>query len=249
MRPRSNSLFHFTNNETFLFDIFKSGFWPRYCLEDIEWQGFPKFEFVAFPMVCFCDIPLSRITEHTELYGSYGIGLTKEWAERNSLNPVIYISPNSGLSESILANMNFAAQSCENIEENETNNQLDESRFLVAHIKPTHGKMLKEGKPFERDFYQESEWRYVPRNNQILTHLTHEEFKDTDSIDISNYKSKKYCSLKITPNDVAYIFVPTDSDIPKIISFIRAELGDYSNNDLMVLYSRIVSIEKLNGDM
>lgn len=35
MRPRSNSLFHFTNDENFLFDILKSGFWPRYCLEDI----------------------------------------------------------------------------------------------------------------------------------------------------------------------------------------------------------------------
>lgn len=200
-------------------------------------------------MVCFCDIPLSRISEHTELYGSYGLGLTKQWAEKNSLNPVLYISPNSGLRESILESMNLAAKSSEEIDEYEANPQMDETRFLIAHIKPTSGKMKKNERSTVRDFYQESEWRYIPRNSQIMTHLTHSEFNDTETIDISNYKSKKNCSLKVTPKDVAYIFVPTDLDIPKVIRFIGAELGEFSNNDLMVLYSRIVSIETLNGDM
>jgi hypothetical protein len=92
MRPRSQSLFHFTNQAESLFDILKAGFWPKYCLEDIGWQNFEKFDYIAFPMVCFCDIPLSRIAEHTGYYGSYGIGLKKEWAEKNALNPVLYIS-------------------------------------------------------------------------------------------------------------------------------------------------------------
>jgi len=39
MKPRSSTLFHFTKNEEILFDIMENGFWPRYCLEDIQWQG------------------------------------------------------------------------------------------------------------------------------------------------------------------------------------------------------------------
>jgi hypothetical protein len=249
MRPRSNSLFHFTNHEKFLFDILESGFWPRYCLEDIIWQDFKKFEFIAFPMVCFCDVPLSRITEHTEHYGSYGVGLKKEWAERNTLNPVLYISPKSGLRESILRSMDFAARTCSDIEKSDSNKELDENRFLVSHIKPTKGIMLKNENKMYRDFYQESEWRYIPRNPSVATHLVHSEFNDAVKIDFHNRQSKKYCSLKITPIDIAYIFVPTDSDIPKIIKFIQNNLRSFSQNDLMILYSRIVSIETLQGDM
>jgi hypothetical protein len=137
MRPRSQSLFHFTNQAESLFDILKAGFWPKYCLEDIGWQNFEKFDYIAFPMVCFCDIPLSRIAEHTGYYGSYGIGLEKEWAEKNALNPVLYISSKSGLRDSILKSMDFAAEATKNSDEIDSNNQLDESRFLVSHIKPT----------------------------------------------------------------------------------------------------------------
>jgi hypothetical protein len=137
MRPRSQSLFHFTNQAESLFDILKAGFWPKYCLEDIGWQNFEKFDYIAFPMVCFCDIPLSRIAEHTGYYGSYGIGLKKEWAEKNALNPVLYISSKSGLRDSILKSMDFAAEATKNSDEIDSNNQLDESRFLVSHIKPT----------------------------------------------------------------------------------------------------------------
>eukprot|EP01034_Spumella_vulgaris_P011525 gene11525-14663_t len=70
------------------------GFWPRYSLEDFRWQvsGPNSHEFAAFPMVCFCDIPLSRIDEHVGFYGSYGLGLSREWGIRAGLNPVQYIA-------------------------------------------------------------------------------------------------------------------------------------------------------------
>ena len=117
---KSNSLFHFTPKEEYLLDILENGFWPRYCFEDIEWL-IPKdlknelekqeednfletltkelvksnISSIAYPMSCFCDIPLSKITAHTDFYGSFGLGMTKEWGIRKRLNPIFYLSDNS----------------------------------------------------------------------------------------------------------------------------------------------------------
>lgn len=60
-------------------------------------------DFVAFPMVCFCDIPLSRIDEHIGFYGRFGIGMTRKWAEQNGLNPVLYASGSNNLTKELLA--------------------------------------------------------------------------------------------------------------------------------------------------
>jgi Putative abortive phage resistance protein AbiGi, antitoxin len=48
-------------------------------------------------IVCFCDLPLSNLSEHLNFYGNYGIGLTKEWGIGKGINPVIYLSQASEL--------------------------------------------------------------------------------------------------------------------------------------------------------
>ncbi|MFU0923178.1 abortive infection system antitoxin AbiGi family protein [Kluyvera sichuanensis] len=82
MKPKSETLFHFTKSSDTLEIILKNGFWPRYCLEDIRWLEFTDVEYVSYPMVCFCDIPLSRISEHVSFYGSFGLGVSKDWAKK-----------------------------------------------------------------------------------------------------------------------------------------------------------------------
>ena len=78
----SNCLFHFTNSAENLLNILENEFNPRYCLENLKFLDFsPKmtdyFE-IAIPMVCFCDIPLSKIKTHISIYGNYGIGMKKK---------------------------------------------------------------------------------------------------------------------------------------------------------------------------
>ena len=100
MKPKSHTLFHFTKNIEFVKNILLDGFWPRYCLEDLSWYIF-EYDYVAFPMVCFCDIPLSRISEHVDFYGEFGVGVTKEWALANNLNPLSYLAKNSTYCSSV----------------------------------------------------------------------------------------------------------------------------------------------------
>lgn len=50
-------------------------------------------------MVCFTDIPIELSEAHRNDYGSYGIGLKKEWGIKNKLNPINYV-----IKDSILCN-------------------------------------------------------------------------------------------------------------------------------------------------
>src|SRR5690349_4482410 len=97
MTPRTKTLFHFTSTLDTLLRILREGFWPQYCLEDVRWLGDKSTNWLAWPMVSFCDIPISRLHEHTEFYGCYGIGLYRAHWEITGLNPVLYVSQESNL--------------------------------------------------------------------------------------------------------------------------------------------------------
>ena len=249
MQPRSSTLFHFTKSEDILFDILLNGFWPRYCLEDIEWQ-IERSDFIAFPMVCFCDIPLARISEHIKFYGSFGVGLTKEWAVKNNLNPILYLSGSSELSNSIKRNFKYVlSHQTDDDGEKESEKAMEDSRYLIANAKPTKGFMRSSGDRVEKEFYQESEWRYVPAHDEINNYFLEETFTNSERMVEEHKKTKEFASLKFLPSDVAYIFVPKDSDIPSVINFIQNKLDHYPGADLKVLYSRVFSLESLSRDL
>jgi hypothetical protein len=89
----SNKLFHFTNSMDAVKSILKDGFFPHYCLEysldrddkQAAAKGRPPMR--AIPIVCFCDLPLSLIRTHLKKYGSFGIGLDKNWGKKTGWRP------------------------------------------------------------------------------------------------------------------------------------------------------------------
>lgn len=245
--PRSSSLFHFTKSEDVLKSILKNGFWPRYCLEDIQWQGHVDFEFVAFPMVCFCDIPIGRIAEHVRFYGSFGLGLTKEWGIEKNLNPIMYIASKNNLVQNAITSLTNVIHSHPIV--NDRALGLAQERHIFAHAKPIKGKMIINGESEEKEFYQESEWRFVPQHQFVADHLTRLQFNSPTMLDAMNLNTYEYCRLKWTPNDIRYIFVPTDADIPSIMDFIQTQLADFTYTEIKVLMSRVTSLESLKHDL
>lgn len=238
MSPRSNTLFHFTKNLEILKYILKRGFWPRYCLEDMSWLGMKTTEFVAFPMVCFCDIPLSRVEEHVKFYGEFGIGLTKEWAKSNGLTPIHYIAPSSNMPE-IYKNL---------FKSSKEGKGWESLRYLLAHTKPIEGNMVIGGQLIEKEFHQESEWRYISKNDVIKSFITKTQYEDVVSLEERNKETEKHM-LEFLPKDIKYIFVKNDSDIPEIINFIQAEMDKYPSADVKVLMSRVTSLESIHRDL
>lgn len=245
MKPKSQTLFHFTKNLEFVKNILTDGFWPRYCLEDLSWY-IHNIDYVAFPMVCFCDIPLSRIRDHVNFYGEYGIGVTKDWAITNKLNPVSYLSNTSNYGAAVNNLYKNVDHTGGTVYYKNSGNDLN---TMLSHFKPLNGKMVVGGDSIDKEFYQENEWRYVPCGTELQAWLPKDAFSNYEKLDEYNSQTKQNFSLKLSPKDVKYIFVKQDSDIPEIINFIQSSLDHYSNADLKILMSRVVSLESINDDL
>ncbi|AOX08608.1 hypothetical protein D3C76_899700 [compost metagenome] len=245
MHPKSNTLFHFTKSSDTLKHVLKSGFWPRYCPEDVSWVGYEEFDYIAYPMVCFCEIPLSRLTEHVGFYGSFGLGLTREWAAKNGLNPVFYTSPGSPMATSFKSFNELANRVVKPV----STELKTLMRSYLSFSKPTAGTMIIDSKPIDKAFYQESEWRYVAQGDGVKQYLLAQEFSDPEIRDGHNKVTYERCLLKFTPADIKYIFVREDSDIPDIVNFIQTELDAYPGADLKILMSRVTSLESIRQDL
>ncbi|ELG4788095.1 hypothetical protein RAL05_004263 [Vibrio vulnificus] len=244
MSPKSHTLFHFTDKIETLKLILMNGFWPRFCLEDVSWLKYPDFDFIAYPMVCFCDIPLSRVNEHVSFYGEYGLGLTKDWAVRNGITPVQYISNKSNIPKayrdlSDIVSSHPTAQ----------DHGFKVIRQMLAHAKPISGQMNINEQMVERDFVQESEWRLIADNENYPDYLNKTDFENADKRNQLNELTKAHSMCKIVPNDIKYIFVKRDTDIPTVVNFIQEYLGGYSGDAIKLLVSRVISLETIQRDI
>ena len=272
---KSNSLFHFTPKEEYLLDILENGFWPRYCFEDIEWlipkdlknelekqEEGPILEFIkylikrnissiAYPMSCFCDIPLSKITAHTDFYGSFGLGMKKEWGIRKGLNPIFYLSDNS-IIPNLIRNFilkNIPADAINLLFSNELSPNT--TLQLMKFLKPLRGRMKVNGKEVTKNFDEECEWRYTPtsdENSPFQNFLPNIFSRSNEDLLNSNAITKKNASLKFESSDIKYIFVPEDSHIPVIINKINEIFKGNPENERLILLSKVISLDTIKKD-
>lgn len=243
---RSSALFHYTKDINTLQNILKYGFYPFYCLEQLPFGGTnPE---IAFPMVCFCDIPISRISEHLRFYGTYGLAMDKNnWGIGHKINPILYISDNSGLSKSIEMTIKGAKKLKEEYNEDQ---YLKNIRHICAYIKKINGKAKAlDGEYKDKNFYLENEWRYVPKSLKIRPYLKKEEYDNPKILSDNNKIANKEGCIAIHPNDIRYIVVETDWDVDDLIKFIENELTDCSDDRKKQLISRILPMEFILQDI
>jgi hypothetical protein len=241
MNPRTKTLFHFTSSLDTLLRILREGFWPQYCLEDVRWLGDKSAQWLAWPMVSFCDIPISRLHEHTGFYGGYGVGVYRDNWAATGLNPVLYVSQDSTVRKFIRELL---------LDTKHTGDAAMKTAGMVmmAYCKPMSGRV--HGIEKEKDFYSECEWRFISPVDKCTEKffLSEQEFRDERHLKKANEERRKEEMLEFKPGDVRYIAVKSRDEVHEVIRFIDAELK-HDQRDRDLLKTRIIALEELSSDI
>lgn len=253
MNISANSLFHFMKEFDYLLDAIKGNFSPRYCKEVIK----PFFdEPIYIAMKCFCDIPLSMVNNHCVYYGTYGLGLSKEWGINSGVNPVSYYCQNS----EHINNIKSAIDSVNDINIYQFNrfgkefdalaNAILMSRQSVLNYKPIKGNMMREGKLFEDvHFYDEREWRYISKygpcddGDLFIPQYISNSDSMCENLGIYNEKLREIEKINFSHSDINFIIVNTDEEITKLFGVID-NMG-ISNLEKCVFKTKIFKYEDL----
>ena len=241
----SDSIFHFTKSINSLFGILENEFQPNFCFERCELKN--RVVKGAYPMVCFCDIPLSQVKEHIgPYYGNYGIGMSKDWAEKKGLNPVLYVKKTSHLAAHISALVDISRST----KELKTSIQTTLISIL-RYVKPYEGNYLRgEKTPDKIKFYDERELRYVPppeetENRHLF--LNADEYKDLETRKKSNSIIKKL-KLSFEPDDIRYIIINNEDEISSMVEQLLKIKKKYSYEAVLKLLTRIITTEQIKRD-
>ena len=242
----ADCLFHFTRRKESLISILRNHFMPFYCMEKLSYLDLKDsdkeyFE-MAFPLVCFCDIPNPLQEIHRKKFGNYGIGLDKAWGIKKRLTPIVYTHRNTILSSNIKYLIELYPKLINyGIPENELNGFKNHISFLMMHYKSYEGYAYnKDEKRFDEEiirFYDEREWRYIPLNcNGLKLKLERDEYKTIGILKEENDKIQKCNKLDFQLPDIKYLYLKDESEIQPFLNALRDK---YSESDLNTLKSLI----------
>ena len=246
-------LFHFCPKNA-LFGILKSTFHVSYAKEKII--GKSKKREIGVPMVSFCDLKLSEVSSHMDKYGNYGIGLTKEWANKNGLNPVLYISQHSPFTDGLLSGLDKIHAHRRKLEKSGDSEGLTTKYMNIyntyRYVKNYEASLHRKGhKKIEKyRFADEREWRYVPP----LSNTSLQPFVPLEAIKTEEKKKKlnesiHHVSLHFEPEDIRYLIVESDDEISELINHLMKVKKRFGEATLNRLKSRILTSEQIELDI
>lgn len=285
-KPSSASLFHYTKQANGLFGIIEHGFRYSYCFEQFDetvarFINRPVVQMarpissceqkygIAIPMICFCDIPISRADSHRTNYGDYCIGINKEVvrSQMPNINPVLYQSSSwimhalKTLVESIPRQEQIDDYFKQTKSITQGKNTVDGASEIIkaqsSGILPRLNfdaipaiKLLLSLVKTDISKYDEREWRvFWEENIDIVFGLTEELFNQKKS----DY-NKKICDRYATfdSNIISHIIVPTENCVWCVIDKIKSSstiLGKTATNDEKeLLITKITTFERIEND-
>ncbi|MCE5163772.1 abortive infection system antitoxin AbiGi family protein [Plesiomonas sp. PI-19] len=244
-------LFHFTDKNG-LFRLLESTFKVSYARERIE--GKQTVKSFGIPMISFCDLKLSELKVHMGKYGSYGIGMTKEWANRKGLNPVWYVNKYCNFADefSLALDGIFTAWDVEENAERVARLSDDYMRIVntYRYIKNYEGTLIRQGEQTPNfRFADEREWRFVPPigTKGVLPFVPVEKIATQEQK--AAYNDKIDVSLHFTPDDIKYLIVNDDNEITELINHLRVHKDRFEPSVIDRLASRILTAKQINNDM
>src|SRR5674476_203117 len=140
-KESADYLFHYTDRIEHLVNIMNDYFLPFFSMESIEKLNIPQLSnHLAFPMVCFCDIPIERHEIHKINFGDYGIGMKKEWGIKKHLTPVVYYDAESYTASVVRGLIRLESQFDPKLKDDVRGTYLKYVSLLMMMYKPYKGE-------------------------------------------------------------------------------------------------------------
>lgn len=242
---RTSSLFHFTGKLENLKKILFEGLKPNFCKEDLCTQDYELI--IGIPMVSFCDIPLTRITNFTNRYNEYAIGFSKEWADKKGVNPVLYAN-NQSILNSFRCIKDIQRRAKDRLQDLLTDNKEEyiESKYVPTPQAPYSREFIRSiadddnlfyartylfgfSKKFNGYYkgkqqcnYDENEWRYIVKeslpNNEWLWFK--EKYENWRGDETKKKTESIFSPLKFATEDINFIILRDDNQIARMIDYI-----------------------------
>lgn len=260
----STSIVHHTSTKEALMKILKNEcFKVNYCTERIYVDG-QKSLHIAVPMVSFADIKLSdyarvyrdskKIEEETTAlgyYGDYALCLSKEWARKNHVYPICYISKPGNMHDVaanyLLHDLSSYAQATippqDLGQDVELPNLASFCKHDIGYLERTLS--ASSAKRHKYAFYNEREYRYVPAHipvkwNFFNTHSDYDQGKIMK--DKCNKNLAEYLRFDLYSN-VTGIVVKTEESIDELMELLN-KMHNQRLKKLAEQYSKDPSIYK-----
>jgi hypothetical protein len=201
-------------------------------------------------MVSFSDFPVSEL-KYRQSYGKYGIGMSKIWANKNKLNPVIYMAKQSQLTRDYFNQFTDIHKDVMLGRPNK--NWFDSIIYMLSFMKNYQGHLVIERLGIDNKSYRfsdEREWRYVPIKKEL------KEIEAPLFLNGSNYSSDKDkwnnmlspLTLKFLLEDINYIIIEKDTEINDFIKYIKECHPQLTEIESHALCSRIISFVRIRND-
>jgi Putative abortive phage resistance protein AbiGi, antitoxin len=161
----SNTILHTTDKKGLLGILKEFSFKPYYCNEMVS-AGKDIIN-AAFPMISFSDFPVSEL-KYRFSYGRYGIGLSKSWARKNKLNPVLYVEKKSQLILDYYKQFITDEKKISEIGKDKA--RIDTILLMLSYMKNYQGHLKIERLKIDEKNYRfsdEREWRFVPLKQEL----------------------------------------------------------------------------------
>ena len=223
-----------------------TGIIPNYCEEDLS---FDNNEFVVgIPMASFCDIPITLLDEHNSRYGNYGVALTKEWAIRKGLTPIMYIA-NDDVLRSVYYHHERNQKVIDWYNRIDVKKRLAEDTVLKGFPLEDYVKMLSakqehafnthiigylkqyEGKYQKKSInnYAENEWRYIVPDEDGTNWFWSKDAYMKWRFPNNNMNAKKPApskelrqyTLTFENTDISYVLIRNEEFKKKVIEYIK----------------------------
>ncbi len=237
MAVSTESVVHYTNEDNFKNILIEKGFKGSYCREHIR-NASGGYQPFYVPVISFCDLPISQSLDSLN-YGSYGIGLSKDWATKNGLNPILYLEKNSKLF-----------------------NGLDDDFKKKGNDRSWAFKMLPYFKNYRNDltrrdgsvlknyiFYNEREWRYH-LDLDVLESIPEFKEKKGQKLYVKDEVDKSIMNeaiasfrLKFEFSDIKYVLFESRSKLASIYKLLSKKM---SYDDFEDLKTKSITKEQID---